>query len=293
MQANNLGSSITKIRKAKQIPVRSIVQCGISESQYFRFVKGESSLRVESFMQLIDQLNVTLDEFLFISRNYKGDPYKILFKRIEHAFYFKQSDMLQEIADEAIVEYRKTNIEKYNHISSLAKILNARLVNQPIPIQELYTIKDYIFSLNLWSHYDLYLFINIMFAFKVDDIRFMINRIRKDTNKFSELSMNKAEVFRLVFNLIIMDLEQQNVPILFQDISLMKSIRLEDHHIIEHILLKYVLSIENIFKNQSIKLNLNNLLSIQRDLEKYNITTYSNLLKNINNFVLTSMNKNN
>lgn len=282
----NLGHSVNEIRKGKQIPVKSIIQCGISESQYFRFVKGESSLRVESFMNLIDQLNVTLDEFLFISRDYKPDPYRVLLKRIEYAFYHQQPDALENIASESISEYHRTNIEKYNHISALAKIMKARLMIEPLPSDSLYVIKDYIFSLNIWSHYDLGLFTNIMFAFEVKDIRFMITRIQRDTNKFSELTINKAEFFRLVFNLIIMDIEQYNLPTLLQDIDLIKALKLEDQHIIEHILLKYILSVENIFKKQNVKSNMDKLLSIQQDLEKYDIISYSNLLKNINSFIL-------
>lgn len=282
MDSKVMGTAVSSIRKGKKIPVKVITACGISESQFFRFVKGESSLKVESFIKLIDQLNVTIDEFLYIARDYKIDPYKLFFKEIENSFYENNTTSLYEISEIALESFKKTHIEKFRHISAVALILKSRLEKQPIPILEFNLIRDYIYNLSLWSHYDLSLFINVMFAFNIEETRYLITRIKRDENKFSGLMSNVAEQFRLLFNLIIMDLEHKNMTRLHEDICEIRSIKLEENFVLEHILLHYIVQLESyIFGEDSIE----SLTTIQKDLEKYGIYSYANVIKNINMFI--------
>ncbi|ARY92880.1 MULTISPECIES: helix-turn-helix domain-containing protein [Lacticaseibacillus] len=290
MKKNALGKAIIEIQKGKQIPVSNITRCGVSKSQYFRFVKGESSLRVESFLSLINELNVTIDEFLYIARGYKEDPYRESFRKLQRAFYDQNLDKLQEISLYSDQKYNETQIDKYKHINALSDILISRLQNMPVPSQSLAVIKDYIFSLNLWSHYDLCLFINVMFVFKIDDVRFLIKRMKRDENKFSDFKSNISEQFRLWFNLIIMDIEQNNKNQLLQDISEIQTFQLSDQQVLEHILAKYVLHLKTFVTNG---VGMNELNKIQHDLADYQIKSYAGLLQNINMFLETSFKQSN
>lgn len=70
----NLGVAFSKIRDEKKISVKDIVRNNkLSESQYYRFVKQESDIGLTKFLNLLENLNVQLEEFIYLLPESKND----------------------------------------------------------------------------------------------------------------------------------------------------------------------------------------------------------------------------
>lgn len=86
----DLGTYFSEIRRSKNIPIKHIVGETISESQYYRFVNGDSEISFSKFLFLLDQINITLEEFSYTALNYT-DPLKKGMLSIKE--YFEKQDI--------------------------------------------------------------------------------------------------------------------------------------------------------------------------------------------------------
>ncbi|HEW2738367.1 TPA: helix-turn-helix transcriptional regulator, partial [Streptococcus pneumoniae] len=65
----NLGKTLRKIRKGKQISISSVADEHLSKSQISRFERGESEISCARLINILDKLNISLEEFLIIHNN--------------------------------------------------------------------------------------------------------------------------------------------------------------------------------------------------------------------------------
>lgn len=63
---SSLGKTLRKIRIGKNVRLTSLANSSLSKSQISRFERGESEISCIRLLNLLDQLNVSLDEFLII-----------------------------------------------------------------------------------------------------------------------------------------------------------------------------------------------------------------------------------
>lgn len=63
---SNLGSTLRKIRKGKQITLSAIADKHLSKSQISRFERGVSEISCIRLINILDKLNISLDEFLIL-----------------------------------------------------------------------------------------------------------------------------------------------------------------------------------------------------------------------------------
>ncbi|MEE6670904.1 helix-turn-helix domain-containing protein [Limosilactobacillus fermentum] len=64
------GPTILDIRKAKKISLKNLLQDQMTPSSYSCFVDGKTETSVNNFVALLENLNVTFDEYLYINNGY-------------------------------------------------------------------------------------------------------------------------------------------------------------------------------------------------------------------------------
>lgn len=121
-----------------------------------------------------------------------------------------------------------------------------------------------------------------MFAFKISEIRFLTQRIAKDTNKFANFHANIGLHFRLIFNIMIMNIEQNNKIELLKTIKELVAINLPERFTLEHILQTYALYLKKLLNGKNV---MDKLRTIQLDLDKYKLKSYARMIKNMNHFL--------
>ncbi|ALS37616.1 transcriptional regulator with XRE-family HTH domain [Enterococcus rotai] len=64
----DIGSTIELIRQNKNIPIKSLIGEVMSRAHYYRITNGQSDMTVKNFFNILERLNVSLEEFLFIKK---------------------------------------------------------------------------------------------------------------------------------------------------------------------------------------------------------------------------------
>jgi len=78
----DIGSTIELIRQNKNIPIKSLIGEVMSRAHYYRITNGQSDMTVKNFFNILERLNVSLEEFLFIKNNFKIEKFKALFMEV-------------------------------------------------------------------------------------------------------------------------------------------------------------------------------------------------------------------
>ncbi|MCT3441845.1 XRE family transcriptional regulator, partial [Limosilactobacillus fermentum] len=76
------GPTISDIRKAKKISLKNLLQDQMTPSSYSRFVDGKTETSVNNFVALLENLNVTFDEYLYINNGYQNSRYDQLYRKL-------------------------------------------------------------------------------------------------------------------------------------------------------------------------------------------------------------------
>lgn len=156
-----IGKTIKTIRKNKHIKSNILYKNILTRPAIVKFEKGLADTSVTKFLQIIDNLNITLEEFEAIHTN-------ILNKNIYytngyiHAYKNRNKIKLQTLINEAHNEYLTTNNERYNHYNALISLILSDLNSEPANSENIYTIQNYLMNCNTWGYYEVTLFTNTL-----------------------------------------------------------------------------------------------------------------------------------
>ncbi|WP_025869182.1 helix-turn-helix domain-containing protein [Enterococcus crotali] len=156
----DVGSIIELIRQKKNIPIKSLIGGVVSRAHYYRITNGQSDMTVTCFFKILEQLNVSLDEFLFIQNNFKIERFKALFTDVRQSFIEQDVEKLLSLKEKSTLIYKKTNLERYQHIALVVKLLINRLKNEEYDSFAKEYLQEYLVNLNMFTHYDLVLYTN-------------------------------------------------------------------------------------------------------------------------------------
>lgn len=199
----SLGKTIRKIRKMKNIKLKNICGNVIEMGNYWRFEQGQISVSADTFYQIIRNLNISLEEFEFYHSNFTHDKLDQLGKDMIQAFQSLDKEQLNLISEKALIEYKKTQQIKYQHLYYLASIylefLNKDSIN-PISVDHL---KKYLTDCEHWGYYEVSLFNNILFCFgDLDIVLVLYKRMNQSYLRSESLHKTPNEEIILATNII-------------------------------------------------------------------------------------------
>lgn len=97
----NLFEILDEIRKSKNVSVSDLCQNIISERTYYRYLKGNSTIKFEIYNQLMKRLNASINDVIYYSFFVrKGDPGLTRFTYRQHLRYHKDiNDVYVSVKD--------------------------------------------------------------------------------------------------------------------------------------------------------------------------------------------------
>lgn len=196
-----LGETISRIRKEKNISIKDLCGEHLSRSAYTRFVNGETDTSANNFLYFLEQLHVTLNEFMFIQNDYSLSD--------AETYLIKLNSIVLEGNSEGILAIQKeckllseNEKDKYYHISLLCDIYISRLENKPFKEKVITEIKDYLMNVDTWTHYELGLFNNSMFIFEIEIIEILLNRVLNSIERYKVVRNYTNESFIMLTNIL-------------------------------------------------------------------------------------------
>ena len=155
-----IGKVFRQLRESRNISLRQATGEQFSPSMLSRFETGQSELSVEKFLFALENISASVEEILFLARDFQYDTDSKLRKEIIDVLAPKNIAPLEDL-------YRR-EYQKHAHSQNKQKhILNAIIIKSymkgmdervELTAEEGKVLHDYLFSTEIWGMYELNLF---------------------------------------------------------------------------------------------------------------------------------------
>ena len=289
---NTIGSCFSALRKSKHIPVKQIIGKNISNSQYHRFINDESEVSFSKFLFMLDQINITLEEFVFIAFK-QTDPLKEGMLNIKRSFESGDISNLKILSENFKHEYAQTNQVKFEHLSIISNCLIIKFQTNAVGSNnsELKLLTKYLLNVENWGHYELVLFNNTFFLYDINTILILFKKAKKTSEHYKDLFHHTQELFKLYSNIILYFLEKQKVSSAIEIIDNLIDLKISEEQLYEKFILKFWVLVKDYLttNREAATENINLLFSFLIFIECKNL---QKLLQNIFDFIQKIPNKN-
>lgn len=196
-----LGETISKLRKEKNISIKDLCENYLSRSAYTRFVNGETDTSSTNFLFFLERLQVSLNEFIFIQNDYQLPESQTSLLKLQKFFLAENLDGLKSVEQDCdFLSTSKNDI--FNHLSLLSKIYQSRIKNIPIDNTIIRQLQGYLTNVDTWTHYEIMLFNNSMFIFDIEFIELVLRRAIKGLERYHPIRNYTSESLLMLSNVL-------------------------------------------------------------------------------------------
>lgn len=199
-----LGNTIRQIREDKMITMTDLTTGIMSISQLSKFERGETRISSEKFIQLLERLDVTMDEFLYLDEDNEFYSTEVLIDHLKKAYLEEDINKLLHYRKLQLTKGKKLNATM---ISVLAKNLSS---NIQLDDQEIIALCDYLFTVKTWGRHEIILFGNTITALPFETIKIYIQELIRKDIQFYKIKSNKKLLVSTLINISIILLEQDS-----------------------------------------------------------------------------------
>jgi Rgg/GadR/MutR family transcriptional activator len=195
------GQTIKKIRKEKNLKQKEICQNIVTLSYYSRIERNVSVPTIDVFMKIIENLNVSLEEFMYIHNNYTKTLNDQTWFEITELYHIgdikKLENYKQNILDGRIKHENKITVEFINlFIRRLGGKYNGEGETQAV-IKRLMNLEN-------WTNREVTIFITIMDEIPIETLILIINRLLKKRNLYFVSNGYNSPYSKILINAILL-----------------------------------------------------------------------------------------
>lgn len=196
---NKMGLLFKGIRENKNISIRKASDGVVSKSQLSRFERGENDISALKLFNLLDNIEMSLEEFVEMFREFDIDENRKKFNsigKLEQAgdfdglkkFYYNEMDLFYN----SLKTYHRFNA------LSIKSVLFEHGIGEGLDYNEKKSITDYLYEIIQWSQYELQLF-----TLNLSQIDYpIVKKIIREIIQREEFYINIPENFSLVLMII-------------------------------------------------------------------------------------------
>lgn len=232
-----LGEFYRELRIARGVKQNEVACEGLTASQLSKFELGQSMLSADKLFLAIEGINMTFAEFAYKLNSYQESQHIQLGHQIVDLFVRQDKDSLKDLLNKV---QEKVSSQQYIRLNKIV-IQNAlhSLDSSYILKEDKQFITAYLFAIDSWTWFELYLFFNTMPLLSDQDLLFLSTALLEKSQEFQQLMQNKLYLKKGLLNVISELLERgyyRYVPLF--EIELEKILTVYD--IFENILLKFL-----------------------------------------------------
>ncbi|WP_165964849.1 helix-turn-helix domain-containing protein [Periweissella cryptocerci] len=206
---SNYGATLSRIRKNKNLSLVDASAGIVSDSFLGKFEKGKTEMSFSKLVRIIQHLNVSLEEFLYLD-NKQEDDFTILLGVAGDAYVAEDIIKLHELANEQLQQYHATKLKSYRCNSIMVEGLLADLTDTEIDEEARIFLSEYLIGIDNWTAYELTLFSNASHLLTDAMLTSMSAKILEKTEELIGLAKNKRIFLETLLNLTRIFIEKDN-----------------------------------------------------------------------------------
>lgn len=156
----NLGKVFKELRESRKISLRKATGDDFSASLLSRFENGKSEISAQKLFVALENIHANVEELLFLARGFHQDAYSEFRNRIFEAIDPQDLTSLRTLYQR---EYQQLPFSKdrQQHILNAIFIKSyMKTIDETVTLtsEEERVLHDYLFSVEIWGHYELLFF---------------------------------------------------------------------------------------------------------------------------------------
>lgn len=183
-----------------------------STSQLSRFELGESDMTLSKFIALLDNIHVTLENFMDKARNFHQHDHVAMMSQIVPLYYSKDIEGFQELQAEQLEKAKESSQPLYYELNwiLLQGLICQRDSRFSISQADLAKVSDYLFQIEEWTMYELILIGNLYSFYDVDYVYRLGREVIERKDYYRHINRHRRLVLILALNFYLHCLENRN-----------------------------------------------------------------------------------
>ena len=268
-----LGELYKELRMARGLKQKDVAKDNLSVSQLSKFENGQTMLAADKFLLAIQGIHMTFSEFGYALTQYQESD------------FFKTGQQLMMLQSKNDVDGLKQILDNYEEKESYATYdrLNKLVIKAAtytldstyeITSEEKEFLTSYLYAIEEWTEYELYIFGNTLFILSDEDLIFLGKAFVERDKLYRNLPAHKSRAELVLLNLTLILLEHRNFyhASYFID-NLEKMLTYQD--MFARIFLKFLKMVMDYLKDKGTSLNdVENFINLIEKLDNPTLVMY-------------------
>ena len=235
------GKIFKVIRESKNMSLKEAAAGDISVAQLSRFERGVSGITLDSFYCCLKNMAVSLDEFQYVYHNYIEADDALFSKKVADAYQENNVVKLQSIlaSSEALAEkFPEKKNYRLNTIVVRA-VLSSCSPDFQISKKDIEFLTDYLFSVEEWGRYELWLFTNSVDLLTLETLETFASEMINRTQFYNDLPENRRRIIKMLLNVISVCIEGNHLQVAMRFLNYLDHSKIPETDLYERMLIKY------------------------------------------------------
>lgn len=219
----NNGAVIRKLRNERKISRKVLAEGIISERTLLRFENGESKMDIDTFLLLLEGLNVQISDFQeeILSLN------KTKKELVREEF---RSGITDKTKRQVYLDSLKKEYDSTKDIFYLYMLIQGKTVTNKLEAQKVFDIQpteikllhDYLSKIIDWGYFELAMYGNCLDLFEENFLLFNLSDVIKQFERFSYSIKHKIAYAKFLINSLLLSFERDNgesIPLLLEHLQ--------------------------------------------------------------------------
>lgn len=212
----NYGITLKMIRKSLELTQAEISAGIMSQSNYSKVEKGEIEIPFSKMINLLDRLGMSVDEFLYVHRDYTKNPGNQL-KRLTQLKAGDKESILKHINELKLIENPTPRDQQMIAIfEALLLVSNNDYKAAQIKVLHLWKRLE---KHNQWYIYDLRLINAILYLFPIDIAKSIVNLAFKRINDYNNFRSMNQMVANLQINYLLLLIDNKKYSMALNEVE--------------------------------------------------------------------------
>ncbi|MGY3779569.1 Rgg/GadR/MutR family transcriptional regulator [Isobaculum melis] len=203
--ASSYGKTIRKVRLNAGFSQKEVYTEIVSKSFAIAFEKGEYSIKIESFLEILERLMLSFDEFMYIHQGYQTKKIEDLGNRINLASNQNNEALLKKYYDEAKnSRSMKTRVlaEQAHVLSYVIHYRNQPEENKIYPQESVQFLKTFLLRSDEWTFRELTIFNNVSDIFDEQTEEMLTIYALKTIDRYQNYVRLQDELFLISLSIL-------------------------------------------------------------------------------------------
>ncbi|MDR1522082.1 MAG: helix-turn-helix domain-containing protein [Streptococcaceae bacterium] len=198
--ARDYGEVFRELREAKNITLDDLDGGEVSPKQLARFENGQSDLSAKKLFRALKMINVSIEEFLVMAKDYADNTIEELFLKLAKNHYEANLPLLHSYLKK---ELSLTKKEKWRYLNVIMISISIHNwdKNFKIPNFNQKHVADYLLSLKIYGYYELVIFMFLADILNIDIMCMLVKKIIARKDLYCSISKNKQILIKALLNI--------------------------------------------------------------------------------------------